>query len=186
MDAVSMYAHMRLGIVHFKAFPEHPMVPIAKVAAVINYDSENIWGRTSDIGFVGFGKSTLDEVAETVARFQGRVVVPDQYPDRGYFYRSDQFSLAKVGVPGMYLKGGASFIGRPPGWGDEQLTIYERDHYHQPSDELTDDWDFTGLVEDAQFGYYAGLLIADADALPSWHPGDEFEAARLRALGRAP
>jgi len=174
------------GLLGSQYLSENPVVPVAKMAAVINYDGENIWGRTSDIAFIGFGKSTLDDVAESVAEFQGRVVVPDQFPDRGYFYRSDQFSLAKAGVPGMYLKGGASFIGRPAGWGEEQLVVYERDRYHQPADELTPDWDFGGLVEDAQFGYYAGLKIADADALPAWHPGDEFEAARLRALGDTP
>jgi Zn-dependent M28 family amino/carboxypeptidase len=156
--------------------------PAGKMAAVINYDSENIWGRTNDIAFIGFGKSTLDDVAISVADYQGRIVVSDQFPDRGSFYRSDQFSLAKVGVPGMYLKGGADFIGRPEGWGEEQVVIYERDRYHQPGDELTADWEFSGLVEDAQFGFLAGLLIANGDAMPAWRPGDEFESARLRAL----
>ena len=165
-----------------KYLGEHPIVPTGQMAAVINYDSANIWGRTRDISFIGFGKSTLDGVAERVAEFQGRTVVPDQFPDRGYFYRSDQFSLAKVGVPGMYLKGGNDFIGRPSGWGTEQVLAYESERYHQPSDELTDDWDFSGMVDDARFGFLAGLLIANSPELPAWRAGDEFEAARLAAL----
>jgi hypothetical protein len=86
----------------------------------------------------------------------------------------------------MYVKGGNDFIGRPEGWGEEQLVAYERDRYHAPGDELTDDWNFDGLVEDARFGFLAGLLIANDDALPAWRPGDEFEAARLEALQAEP
>lgn len=170
------------GLLGSKFLAAYPVVPIGKMAAVINYDSANIWGRTRDISFIGSGKSTLDDVAEAVGEFQGRVVVPDQFPDRGYFYRSDQFSLAQIGVPGMYLKSGNDFIGRPAGWGEEQLVAYERDRYHQPADELTADWNLGGLVDDARFGFLAGLLIANDDELPAWRPGDEFEAARLEAL----
>ena len=82
----------------------------------------------------------------------------------------------------MYLKGGTDFIGRPRAWGQEQLVAYERDHYHQPSDELTADWNFDGLVDDARFGFLAGLMIASDDALPVWRSGDEFDSARLEAL----
>jgi hypothetical protein len=82
----------------------------------------------------------------------------------------------------MYLRNGTDFVGRPSDWGAEQNSLYERDRYHQPSDELTADWDFSGMVQDARFGFFAGLLIADADAVPAWRPGDEFEAARLEAL----
>ncbi|HSG66860.1 MAG TPA: M28 family peptidase, partial [Gammaproteobacteria bacterium] len=173
------------GLLGSKFLATNPIVPTGKMAAVINFDAENIWGRTRDISFIGFGKSTLDAVAETVAGYQGRTIVPDQFPDRGYFYRSDQFSLAQVGVPGMYVKGGNDFIGRPEGWGEQQLVAYERDRYHAPADELTEDWSFDGLVEDARFGLLAGLLIANDEAMPSWRPGDEFEAARLEALEAA-
>ncbi len=170
------------GLLGSKFLAAEPVVPAGRMAALLNFDGGNIWGRTSDISFVGYGKSTLDDVADTVARYQGRVVRPDQYPDRGYYYRSDQFSLAQIGVPGIFLRGGSEFIGRPAGWGEEQLLAYERENYHQPSDELADDWEFSGLIEDARFGFLAGLMIANSDDLPAWHPGDEFEAARLAAL----
>ena len=170
------------GLLGSKFLAAEPVVPAGRMAALLNFDGGNIWGRTSDISFVGYGKSTLDDVADIVASHQGRVVRPDQYPDRGYYYRSDQFSLAQIGVPGIFLRGGSDFIGRPAGWGEERLVAYESENYHQPSDELTDDWDFSGLVEDARFGFLAGLLIANSEELPAWRPGDEFEAARLEAL----
>jgi Zn-dependent M28 family amino/carboxypeptidase len=109
-------------------------------------------------------------------------VKPDQFPDRGFFYRSDQFNFAKVGVPAFYFRAGTDFVGRPAGWGAEQLQIYEAKNYHQPSDELTSDWNFDGMVQEARFGFLAGLIVANDDALPQWNAGNEFEAARLAAL----
>ncbi len=98
------------------------------------------------------------------------------------FYRSDQFSLARIGVPALYLKEGTAFVGQPEGWGVEQINAYTEVDYHQPSDELTDDWNFDGLVLDGRFGFWAGIIAANADEMQSWNPGDEFEAARLAAL----
>ncbi len=96
-----------------------PIAP-AKIAANINYDGGNIWGRTKDIIFIGKGKSTIDEYVEAIAKLQERTVVPDQFPDRGFFYRSDQFSFAKIGVPALYLDAGTDFVGQPPEWGKQQ------------------------------------------------------------------
>jgi Zn-dependent M28 family amino/carboxypeptidase len=109
-------------------------------------------------------------------------VKPDQFPDRGHFYRSDQFNFAKIGVPAMYLDPGTEYIGQPEGWGVARVEEYEATNYHQPGDELTDDWNFDGMIRDSQFGFLAGLTIANADAMPTWNPGDEFEAARQAAL----
>jgi hypothetical protein len=117
-----------------------------------------------------------------VATHQGRIVTGDQFPDKGYFYRSDQFALARIGVPAMYMKGGTDYIGRPDGWGAEQISAYTAENYHQPSDELNDEWNFDGLVQDARLGFWCGLIIANDDSLPAWNPGDEFEAARKAAL----
>ena len=116
---------------------------------------------------------------EEVAGWQGRTVVPDSNPDRGYYYRSDQFSFAKIGVPAMYLDTGTDFVDRPAGWGEEQVNHYTDVNYHQPSDEYDDSWNFYGMIEDALLGYWTGLAIANADEMPQWNEGDEFEAARL-------
>jgi Zn-dependent M28 family amino/carboxypeptidase len=160
----------------------HPTIPPGKIAADINYDGGNIFGRTHDVTLVSSGKSSLDKVVEAVAQAQNRVVKPDQFPDRGYYYRSDQFSFAKVGVPGIYLDSGTDFIGRPADWGRQQKEQWEETHYHQPSDRLDGTWNFDGMVEDAQLGFFAGWLIAQAAAMPKRNRGDEFEAARKKAL----
>lgn len=170
------------GLIGSQYFAEHPPVPPGKMAANINFDSGNIWGETRDITFVGFGKSSLDAVALDVAAYQGRALKGDQFPDRGYYYRSDQFNFAKIGVPAFYFDGGTDFVGRPAGWGAEQVERYEAVSYHQPSDELTPEWNFDGMVQDARFGFHAGLLIANDDSLPQWNAGNEFEAARRAAL----
>ncbi len=174
------------GLLGAKALAANPPVAPGRIAANINFDAGNIWGATRDITFIGLGKSSLDEVARTVAAHQDRVVTGDQYPDKGYFYRSDQFALARIGVPAMYMKGGTDFIGRPANWGDEQVAAYTAKNYHQPSDELSDEWNFDGLVQDAQLGFWCGLIIANDEVLPAWSPGDEFEAARKTALAELP
>ncbi len=170
------------GLLGSEYYARNPTFPAGKIAANINYDSTNIWGRTRDLTYVGMGKSTLDEVAVSTAARQGRVVKPDQFPDRGYFYRSDQLNFARIGVPALYFRGGTEFIGREAGWGKAQINAYTQKNYHQPSDELTDDWNFEGMVEDGLIGFWAGLIIGNANEMPSWVPGDEFEAARLEAL----
>ncbi|HEX5049525.1 MAG TPA: M28 family peptidase [Gammaproteobacteria bacterium] len=172
------------GLLGSQYFAAHPAVPPGKIAANVNYDSGNIWGATNDITFIGLGKSSLDGVAAEVAAFQQRALKGDQFPDRGSYYRSDQFNFAKIGVPAFYFSGGTDFIGRPPGWGVEQVNDYTDRHYHQPSDELTADWSFDGMVQDAQFGFYAGLIVANDTDLPAWNPGNEFEPARRAALGK--
>jgi Zn-dependent M28 family amino/carboxypeptidase len=131
---------------------------------------------------ISAGKASIDAVAETVAKYQGRELKPDQFPDRGSYYRSDQFSFAKIGVPALFFSGGTDFIGRPPEWGREQIEQWELKQYHQPSDKLDGTWNFDGMIEDAQLGFYSGWLIAQADGMPTWNPGDEFEAARKKAL----
>jgi Zn-dependent M28 family amino/carboxypeptidase len=170
------------GLLGSKYYALHPSVPAGRLAANINYDGGNIWGRTKDVTLVGSGKSSLDAVARAVAASQGRRIEPDQFPDKGYYYRSDQFSLAKVGVPALYFDTGTEFVGRPEGWGTEQIEAWTEEKYHQPSDELEDSWSFEGMVEDARLGFYCGLIVAEAAEMPSWVPGDEFEAAREEAL----
>jgi Zn-dependent M28 family amino/carboxypeptidase len=173
------------GLLGSEYFAAHPTVPPGKIAANVNYDSGNIWGRTRDITFVGLGKSSLDAVAARVAAYQNRVLKGDEFPDRGHYYRSDQFNFAKVGVPAFYFNSGTDFLDKPEGWGREQIDAYTDRDYHQPSDEFDDSWSFDGMVQDAQFGFWAGLIVANEPQLPAWNPGDEFEGARRQALDAA-
>ena len=170
------------GLLGSEYYAANPTFPPGKIAANLNYDGGNIWGHTHDVTFIGLGKSTIDEIAGLIAAEQGRVVKPDQFADKGYFYRSDQFSFAKIGVPAMYLDTGTDFVDRPPEWGREQQNHYTEVSYHQPSDEYDPSWNLDGMVDDALLGYWTGLAIANADEMPTWVPGDEFEAARIEAL----
>jgi Zn-dependent M28 family amino/carboxypeptidase len=170
------------GLLGSKYYAEHPSVPAGRIAADINIDGGNIFGRTRDATSIALGKSSLDEIAARVAATQGRVVNGDQFPDRGYYYRSDQFSFARIGVPALFFDDGTDFIGRPPNWGREQIEQWEMKKYHQPSDRLEGSWNFDGMIEDAQLAMLSAWLVAQADAMPTWKPGDEFEAARKRAL----
>jgi Zn-dependent M28 family amino/carboxypeptidase len=179
---IGLWGGEEQGLLGSKYFSLHPTVDPGRIAANINFDSGNIWGRTRDVTYIGMGKSTLDKVLIDAAGAQGRTVTGDQFPDRGAFYRSDQFNFAKIGVPAFYFDSGTDFIGKPDGWGREQKEAFEAQHYHQPSDEISDSWNFDGMVEDAQLGFWAGVDVADADSMPTWTPGDEFEAARKAAL----
>ncbi len=170
------------GLLGSEYYAEHPTFAPGKIAANINYDSGNIWGQTHDVTFVGLGKSTLDRLVQMFVDKQGRVLKPGQFPDRGHFYRSDQFNFAKIGVPAVYLKSGTDFVDRPAGWGKAQINHYTDVNYHQPSDEYDDSWNFDGAVTDALLGFWTGLAVATADEMPAWNEGDEFEAARLEAL----
>lgn len=166
------------GLLGSAYFAANPPVPAGKIAAVINMDGINILGPTRDVNVIGLGKSNLDPIVERIARWQKRAVVPDQFPDRGYYYRSDQFSLAKIGVPGIYLHSGVEVIGKPEGWGREQKEEWVQTKYHQPSDEYDPAWDLRGAIQDTQLLFYAGWQIAEQPEMPRWNPGDEFEAVR--------
>jgi hypothetical protein len=170
------------GLLGSEYLAKHPPVPAGKIAANINIDEANWFGKTRDISMIGLSKSSLDRDVVALAKMQGRVVKPDEFPDKGRFYRSDQFNFAKIGVPAAYLKFGTDVIGKPDGYGKAQLDAYEKNDYHQPSDELRDSYEFAGAAEDAQLAFFLGCRVADADELPRWNKGDEFEAARLRAL----
>ena len=176
------------GLLGSEYYAAHPTVPPGKMAANINYDGGNQWGPTRDVTYIGYGKSSLDAVVEAGAAEQGRTVLPDQFPDRGYFYRSDQLNFALIGVPAIYLDNGTDFIDRPEGWGHEQLEAWTKNIYHQVSDEYEpldeegQGWNLDGMVEDVELGLLCARAITENPEMPAWNPGDEFEAARLAAL----
>ncbi len=170
------------GLLGSSYYALHPSFPAGRIAANINIDGGNIFGRTRDATLISMGKSSLDAIAARVAKSQGRVLKPDQFPDRGYYYRSDQFSFAKIGVPALFFAAGTDVIGRPAGWGRTQIEEWELKKYHQPADKLDGSWNFDGMIQDAQLDMLSAWLITQTDGMPTWKPGDEFEAARKQAL----
>jgi len=170
------------GLLGSRYYAAHPTFALGHIAADLNYDGANVLGRTADVAIIGKGKSDLEDRLVAAARAQRRRVVDDPEPDKGYYYRADQLSFARVGVPSLYYGSGRDYIGRPQGWGEQKRAEFTRLRYHQPSDKILPEWDLSGAVEDVQLGYVVGLGVANSDTLPAWYRGDEFEAARKRAL----
>lgn len=173
------------GLLGSRYYAEHPLYPLARTAMDINMDGMNVHGRTRDIVVIGLGNSSLDEVVADAAREQGRTLKPDPEPEKGYFYRSDHFSLSKEGVPAFDPDGGIDFIGRPEGWGLDVRQKYTAENYHKPSDKIQGDWDMSGAVQDAQLYFLVGYRVANSDIMPEWKPGTEFKAKRDAMLRSA-
>ncbi len=168
------------GLLGAEWYSRHPLVPLNKTAANVNLDSMNVLGPTRDFIPLGAERSTLKSVVETVARERNMRVSPDARPEQGSFYRSDHFPFAKVGVPSISLKEGNDYVGRPKGWGEEQFKAYNTAHYHQPSDEFRESWNFQGMLQEAEIALAIGRRIADMGTMPRFNPGDEFAKAQTR------
>ncbi len=166
------------GLLGSAYYAANPIIPLEKTLALINVDGLNTWGPTEDVLIVGFGNSTLDDTLTEVLARDDRIVAPDDEPEKGYFYRADQFPFAKVGVPVLYTGTGAKFIGKPADFADEIRQTYTQIHYHQPSDEFDPDWDFSGAEQDVRALYEVALILAQGDAWPEWNAGTEFKAVR--------
>jgi len=173
------------GLLGSKYLAENPPIPNGKLSALINIDGINFLGPTRDVQVIGLGKSSLDQWVQSAATKQGRTVVGDLEPSKGYYYRSDQFSLAKVGVAAVYLHSGHAVRNQPEGWGKKQLQAWTDKHYHQRSDQYDPSWDLSGAIEDIQLLAEVGLNAADAQQMQTWTPGDEFELARKQAIEQA-
>ena len=158
-------------------FALHPTVDKKRLVANFNIDSVNVWGRTRDVAMVGWGKNDLGALAAEVARGHGREVVPDPDPGLGLYYRSDHFSLARIGVPSAYFKAGKEFDENPEGR-RRVAAMYTTVHYHQPSDELDERFKLDGAVADARFVLECLVRCANAEQAPAWTKGDEFEKLR--------
>lgn len=170
------------GTLGSEYYASHPTFPPGKIAADINIDGVNLFGETRDLSMIGRGRSTIDESMDEAAKVARFVVKDDQFPEQGSFYRSDQISFAAIGVPVAYFDTGIDFVGRPAGWGKKMAEEYNERDYHQPSDEFRSDWTYEGTMQQAKFYFHLAYLLGNRPAMPRWHKGDEFEAARLRAL----
>lgn len=154
----------------------HPYIPISKHALDINYDALYPFGRTKDVVVTGAERTTIWPVVQDVAKRFGLEIAPDARPEQGSYYRSDHFSLARVGVPAFSIHMGNEL--RSGGAGDDYFLQFNAKNYHQPSDEYKEDWDFSGMEEMARFGMVIALEVANQEKLPTWKAGDEFLPAR--------
>ncbi len=171
------------GLLGSKYFAQNPTVPPNKIVANINVDGINIWGKTKDVVLIGMEKSTLGEIINEIAnRYQGRYAKPDQFPELGMFYRSDQFNFAKIGVPAVYFDNGVEYIGKPEDYGKKVVEEYIAKNYHQPSDEYSDSWVLDGAVEDMKLVFMTLYYLANADEKPEWKPDSEFRLIREQMM----
>ncbi len=170
------------GLLGAKYYATNPLYPHARTLANINMDGFNQWGKTKDISIVGYGNSTLDDVLADAIASQGRIIKPDEEPEKGYFYRSDHFEFAKQGVPALYTGSGTDFIGKPADYGKKKSDEYTTIDYHKVTDEVKPDWDLAGAIEDTQLLFQVGFRVAQGDKWPEWKPGTEFKAKREAML----
>ena len=170
------------GLLGSKYYAEHPLYPLTSTLADFNIDGVNVWGKTRDVGVVGMGQSTLEDVLAATVKEQGRILVQESDPTKGHYFRSDHFEFAKVGVPALYLDRGSDYVGKPRDYGARKRDEYVARDYHQVSDEIKPDWDLSGAAEDMQLFFEVGYKVAEGDAWPQWKAGSEFKDRRDRMM----
>jgi Zn-dependent M28 family amino/carboxypeptidase len=171
------------GLLGSQYYAAHPLYPLDQTLADLNVDALGTWGRTRDAQVIGYGQNTLEDDLARVLKAQHRVVVPDQKPEQGRYFRSDQFSFARVGVPGLYLQAGTDVRAKPAGWGERALELYESERYHAPADQVYPDWDPRGAAEDATALYRVGVALTSVSKWPEWRADSEFRSVRAAATG---
>jgi Zn-dependent M28 family amino/carboxypeptidase len=169
------------GLLGSAYYAAHPIYPLARTAGGFNMDSLNLAGAAHDFVSIGSGKSELDAYLVRAAAAGGLRVSAEPTPEAGYYFRSDQFSFAKQGVPMLYGRGGEDLVHGGPAAGRAAAEDYRAHRYHQVSDEYDPHWDWSGAVADVGVYYRVGRALATGRAWPNWLPGDEFRAIRDRS-----
>jgi Zn-dependent M28 family amino/carboxypeptidase len=170
------------GLLGSQYYATNPVYPLERTAATINIDGLNVHGRTRDLTLIGYGASDLEDYARDAAGEQGRIIRPDPHPENGFYYRSDHFNFAKMGVPSLFPDKGVDYLGKPKEFGDRVRAQWDDHDYHQPSDVVRADWDMNGAREDLEVLLAVGYRVAEADHMPEWKPGNEFRARREEML----
>ncbi len=166
------------GLLGSKFYAENPVYPLAKTVGGVNMDSLNVLGKTRDFVLVGAGKSELEDLVKPIVAAEGRVIVPEERPEAGGYYRSDHFSFAKLGVPMLYGESGDDLVNGGKEAGEKAAKDYTQNRYHKPQDEYDPSWDWSGAVSDLNVYYGLGRQLADGSGWPSWYPTAEFRAIR--------
>ncbi|HEY4677522.1 MAG TPA: M28 family peptidase [Candidatus Angelobacter sp.] len=166
------------GLLGSKYLGQHPPIPAKNISLDLNYDAIQPLGEPQQLVISGAERTTVYPLVEKVAKDFAMEIQPDDHPEAGHYYRSDHFSLARVGVPAFSVNEGVLFKGHDQAWGEEKERDYVAHRYHQPSDEYRPDMDFTSDAKLAKFGLVLGWEAANQPALAGWQQGDEFEKAR--------
>jgi Zn-dependent M28 family amino/carboxypeptidase len=182
------FAAEESGLLGSQALAATPPFPLRDMAAILNLDVLNMYGRTRDFSALGLEQSSLGAAMTRAAAAEGlRVTSNQEALIRGAYFRSDHFSLARAGVPGISLESGSDFVGRPAGWGTEQRDKYTAERYHQPSDEVQPWFNYDGALQQLRVIVRTAVLVGNATEQPKWSPSSEFRQAgetRIAAGGR--
>ncbi|MCC5907950.1 MAG: M28 family peptidase [Balneolaceae bacterium] len=170
-----------MGLLGSQYWSQNPTVHPGNVSANINLDSMQIYGRTNDMVLVGYNRNTITDVFREHAEAEGRQIVPDPQPEQGFFYRSDHFSYARVGIPAIFPNPGRDFIEKPDDWAEVTDSVTAA-NYHALSDEINEYWDMAGMESDTRLILKASFHIINRDEMMEWVPGDEFEAVRQEMM----
>ncbi len=166
------------GLLGSKYYAENPVFPLAQTVGGVNMDALNSVGPAKDIVVVGGGKSELDAYVAKLAEMEGRTVKAEPTPEKGFYYRSDHFSFAKLGVPMFNFGSGDDLVEGGIEAGQKATEDYEKNRYHAPGDEYEAITNWDGMMSDLRLYYAAGRMLAMTEAWPNWVEGDEFRAAR--------
>jgi Zn-dependent M28 family amino/carboxypeptidase len=171
------------GLLGSEYLGKHPPIPAGKITLDLNFDDIPPLGSPQEVEVSGSERTTFFPIVHALSMEFRLNIRPDAHPEAGYYYRSDHFSLARVGIPAFSVSPGAKYKGHDEAWGLKQAEEYTEKHYHQPSDEFDPKADFTADAVMARFGFALGWQAANLPAVVGWQKGDEFEAARLKSLG---
>ncbi|NER11858.1 M20/M25/M40 family metallo-hydrolase [Leptobacterium flavescens] len=167
------------GLLGSAYYAENPIYDPKKTVANINMDAISNPGPMKDLTITGYGHSEMDEYAREIAEKQGRYIIPDPEAEKGYFFRSDHFNFAKIGIPALYASGGYEDFEHGIDFVKQMNDEYLKNKYHQPLDEYDPEtFELSGIQFDAQLMFEVGLKLSNEDYFPKWYDGSEFKAAR--------
>lgn len=172
------------GLLGAEYYSQHPLVPLSKTAGDINIDGVNFFGKTTDFSALGAERSSIRSLVDLAAKERSLTVTSDTKPEQGFFFRSDHFPFARVGVPSISLRHGESFVPDLKGEPAEFFRDYNAKYYHQVSDEFKDWWDPTAMVQETELALAIGVKLANAATMPRFAEGDEFAAADKKRMSQ--
>jgi Zn-dependent M28 family amino/carboxypeptidase len=166
------------GLLGSKYYAENPVFPLSQTVGGVNMDAFSMAGPAKNLTVIGMGKSQLDDYLGAAAKAEGRTPEMEPTPEKGFYYRSDHFSFAKLGVPMVYFEGGDDLVTGGKEAAKAAAEDYEKNRYHAPGDEYDEKWDWSGVMADLKLYYRVGRMLAMTNAWPNWNEGDEFRAIR--------
>jgi len=173
------------GLLGSAYYVDHPLFPLAETVAAFNMDAIYFGGPSRDVTVVNIGASELEDYLADAAKAQGRVLKAEPTPEKGYFFRSDHFNFAKMGVPALYIKTGVDDREHGIAWREKYYADFTAQKYHKVGDEYSPDADLRAGVEDLALLYAVGAKLAGEKTFPNWKPDSEFRAARDRSRAAA-